>query len=139
MAQCHHDYYELAAGDDYTTISGDGAAPIGTEGRAHARAESAESENAKERCVHTQPQGAKVAGQRDEVQSVIRQARVGRAESERAGPSTLCRGHRQDGYTEENEGIEIKRFKSFTKRSVCATARRAPLVAPEGLSGMDAS
>jgi len=55
MEKCDHDYYELAAGDDYTTISGDGAAPIGTEGRAHARALSQESENAKERRLHSQP------------------------------------------------------------------------------------
>jgi hypothetical protein len=38
MAERHHDDYELAAGDDDTTIPGDGAPPTGKEGRAHARA-----------------------------------------------------------------------------------------------------
>ena len=39
-----HDY-ELAAGDDDSTIPGDGPPPTGTEGRAHAGALSEESEN----------------------------------------------------------------------------------------------
>ena len=133
MAECHHDYYELAAGDDYTTISGDGAPPIGTEGRAHARAFPQERADAKKRFVHTQPQGTKVAGERDAIQPFVRQARVGRAESERAGPATLRRGYCEDGDAAEDAGIEIERLESFTERSVRATARRAPLVAPEGL------
>ena len=133
MAECDHDDYELAAGDDDTTISGDGAPPIGTEGRAHARAESEESENPAKRRLHTQSQGTKVAGQRDAIQPFVCETRVGRAEPERAGPATVRCGHRADGDAAEDAGIEIKRFKSFTKRSVRATARRAPLVAPEGL------
>ena len=133
MAECDHDDIVLAAGDDDTAISGDGPAPTGTEGRAHARAESAESENPAKRRLHTQSQGTKVAGQRDAIQPFIRETRVGRAEPERAGPAALRRGYCEDGDAAEDAGIEIKRFKSFTKRSVRAIARRAPLVAPEGL------
>ena len=133
MEECDHDYYELAAGDDYTTIAGDGAASIGTEGRAHARAESEESENPAQRRLHTQPERTKVAGQRDAIQSLICEARVGRAESERERPATLRRGRRADGDAAENAGIEIERLKGAAEGRLRATARRAPLVAPEGL------
>ena len=80
-----------------------------------------------------------MAGERDAIQPSLRQARVGRAQSQRAGPAALRRGYCEDGDAAENEGIEIKRFKSAAEGRLRAIARRAPLVAPEGLSRMDAS
>ena len=79
-----------------------------------------------------------MAGERDAIQPFICEARVGRAESERERATTLCRGRRQDGDAAEDAGIEIERLEGAPERSVRATARRAPLVAPEGLSRVDA-
>ena len=74
-----------------------------------------------------------MAGQRDAIQPSLRQARVGRAQSERARAAALRRRYCEDGDAAEDAGIEIERFESFTEGRLRATARRAPLVAPEGL------
>ena len=79
-----------------------------------------------------------MAGQRDAIQPVIRQARVGRAESQRTRTAALRRRYCEDGDAAQDAGIEIERLKGAAEGRVCATARRAPLVAPEGLSGVDA-
>ena len=79
-----------------------------------------------------------MAGQRDAIQPFICQARVGRAESERAGPATLRRGYCEDGDAAQDARAAFKRFEGAAEGRLRATARRAPLVAPEGLSGVDA-